>query len=250
SKTKENLLLKSETISEDSSVPNSLNNPKKLETTEAGIGDETQIIEKKLDDAVPVSNVDLNSQENLLKNYDINSMEIDTIVNRDLIQNSVKEIVPKLQPQIGSSRYSLRSRKRVGSKEDEERQAKRIRAMLSLLVENIDYNAEDEGQEFALSAMKNPIIYGKDSRKAIFQRLYAIFCRVPDSQDDYAMPAKLIQGIPIPRTYKEAMRSQHSKEWEQAVKLEIDQLILNGTWEEFVLPQGANLVSTKWVFTI
>lgn len=61
---------------------------------------------------------------------------------------------------------------------------------------------------------------------------------------------KEIQGIKIPRTYKEAMSSPHSKEWDEAVRVEIEQLILNGTWEECILPKGANLVSTKWVFTI
>ena len=46
------------------------------------------------------------------------------------------------------------------------------------------------------------------------------------------------------------MGSKHAKEWNDAIKEEIKQLILNGTWEEFVLPKGANLVSTKQVFTI
>ncbi|KAI1001217.1 hypothetical protein K3495_g6981 [Podosphaera aphanis] len=69
-------------------------------------------------------------------------------------------------------------------------------------------------------------------------------------KDDYALAAKLMHGIPIPRTYREAMRSPHSKEWEQAIKSEIDQSILNGTWEELILPGGANSVSTKWVFAI
>ena len=46
------------------------------------------------------------------------------------------------------------------------------------------------------------------------------------------------------------MRSQHAKELDNAIKEEIKQLIQNGTWEEFILPKGANLVSTKWVFLI
>ena len=38
--------------------------------------------------------------------------------------------------------------------------------------------------------------------------------------------------------------------WKQAIDTEVEALVANGTWEEYVLPKGANLVSTKWVFTV
>ncbi|KAI0992435.1 hypothetical protein K3495_g15750 [Podosphaera aphanis] len=97
---------------------------------------------------------------------------------------------------------------------------------------------------------KKHILYGKDSQKFISEQMQTLLSHETDCKDDYALAAKLMHGIPIPRTYREAMRSPHSKEWEKAIKSKIDQLILNGTWEEFILPDGANLVSTKWVFTI
>jgi hypothetical protein len=59
------------------------------------------------------------------------------------------------------------------------------------------------------------------------------------------MPATEVHGIPIPRSYKEAMASKHAKEWEQAIQEEIIQLIKNQTWEEQIAPEGANLVLTK-----
>ena len=46
------------------------------------------------------------------------------------------------------------------------------------------------------------------------------------------------------------MKSKHTREWDNAIKEEIKQLILNRTQEEFILLRGANLVLTKQVFTI
>ena len=151
-----------------------------------------------------------------------------------------------------SSRYFFRTRKREDNNdEEEEHQAKRVRAMLALLASEVEpEEEEDEPPEFAFAAMPQSHVHGKRTREGIFERLYALLCRTYDHTSDYALPATVVLGIPIPRTYKEAMRSQHAKEWDAAVREEIKQLILNGTWEEFVLPNGANLVSTKWVFTI
>ena len=149
-----------------------------------------------------------------------------------------------------SSRYFFRTRKREDTDDEEERQAKRIRAMLALLAPEVESENEDEPVEFALAAMQQAHAHGKRTRKGVFERFYALLCRTYDHTSDYALPATVVQGIPIPRTYKEAMRSQYAKEWDAAVREEIKQLIQNGTWEEFVLPRGANLVSTKWVFTI
>ena len=60
-----------------------------------------------------------------------------------------------------------------------------------------------------------------------------------------------MNGIRIPRTYREAINDrEYAVQWKAAIQEEITSLVSNGTWEEFVLPEGANLVSTKWVFTI
>ncbi|KAI1002675.1 hypothetical protein K3495_g5522 [Podosphaera aphanis] len=146
--------------------------------------------------------------------------------------------------------YFFRPRKRSGNGDEDKRQAKRIRAMISFFKNQRNKLVKADQLEHALAAMAQPQIYGKRVRKGIFKGLYALFCRMPDNDEDYTLEAKIIQGITIPRTYKEAMRSPQAKEWEEAVKTEIDQLIMNGTWEEMLLPKGANLVSTKWVFTI
>jgi Reverse transcriptase (RNA-dependent DNA polymerase)/gag-polypeptide of LTR copia-type len=167
---------------------------------------------------------------------------------------------PNLQPTVEDemavepeqpSRYFFRTRKRDETDDDEgEQQAKRIRAMLALVqTENDDSDTSIE-PDVALVAIPQIYSQGNDIRKHIFEKFYALLCRAPDWPVDYALPATEKHGIQIPRSYREAMMSPQRKEWEEAIKEEVDQLILNGTWEEFVLPKGANLVSTKWVFDI
>lgn len=80
--------------------------------------------------------------------------------------------------------------------------------------------------------------------------LAALSCE-QEHPDDLAMAVKVKEGIAIPRTYKEALKDrEHAGKWKEAIDEELKTLITNGTWEEFVLPDGANLVSTKWVFDV
>ena len=66
-----------------------------------------------------------------------------------------------------------------------------------------------------------------------------------------AFPATEINGVKIPQTYQQAINDPtYSKQWKLAITEEIISLIENGTWKQVVPPAGANLVSTKWVFTI
>ena len=65
------------------------------------------------------------------------------------------------------------------------------------------------------------------------------------------MPAEVKFGIPIPKSYKQAMSDiKHATKWSAAVEEEIKTLVANGTWEEIVPPIGTNLVLLKWVFDI
>ncbi|KAF7573927.1 hypothetical protein PtrM4_055500 [Pyrenophora tritici-repentis] len=66
-----------------------------------------------------------------------------------------------------------------------------------------------------------------------------------------AFPATEIAGIQIPKTYQQAIRDlRYGNQWKAAVLEEITSLIENGTWEEVVPPKDANIVDSKWVFTI
>ena len=56
-----------------------------------------------------------------------------------------------------------------------------------------------------------------------------------------------LHTIPIPRNLSEALRN---KEWENAMKLEMEALEKNKTWELVSLPKGKKLVGCRWVFTV
>jgi hypothetical protein len=116
--------------------------------------------------------------------------------------------------------YFTRSkRKREENEEIEnERVAKIIKALLA--------KAEPTGNEFEFLAEQLP---------AEFEAAFA---------------ATEIAGIKIPQTYKEAMSSPYTKHWKNAMHEEIIALLENGTWKQVIPPKGANLISSKWVYTI
>jgi hypothetical protein len=70
--------------------------------------------------------------------------------------------------------------------------------------------------------------------------------------EEAAMVAHAAQhDIPIPKNYNEAINDPHyGHKWKEAIEFEIGQLLVNNTWKEDVYPEGANLISTKWVFTL
>lgn len=66
-----------------------------------------------------------------------------------------------------------------------------------------------------------------------------------------AFPAEVIAGVPIPRTYKEAVTDpRYAKKWRAAMAEEMLTQHANKTFKEIVAPDGANIVSCKWVYTI
>jgi hypothetical protein len=73
-----------------------------------------------------------------------------------------------------------------------------------------------------------------------------------DEAEEAAMISQAMkQNIPIPKSYNEAINDPiYAKQWKEAIQYEIGQLLTNNTWKEEVPPQGANLISTKWVFTL
>ncbi|KAK3017740.1 hypothetical protein RJ639_003096 [Escallonia herrerae] len=51
-----------------------------------------------------------------------------------------------------------------------------------------------------------------------------------------------------PRTYEEAMRSQDSSFWKEAINEKIDSIMGNGTWKLVDLPLGSQPIGCKWIF--
>jgi hypothetical protein len=59
------------------------------------------------------------------------------------------------------------------------------------------------------------------------------------------------ERVVIPDNYQKAVNDpQWGEMWREAVAKEIQALVSNGTWEYVVPPRGANIVTSKWVFTV
>ena len=53
-----------------------------------------------------------------------------------------------------------------------------------------------------------------------------------------------------PRTYREAMRSEYAKDWDLAMRDELNSLLINETWELVPRPDGVNVIGSRWVYTV
>jgi transposase InsO family protein len=59
------------------------------------------------------------------------------------------------------------------------------------------------------------------------------------------------QEVPIPKSYKEAVEDEKwGHMWKEAIQRELIALESNNTWTPAVPPNGANLVTSKWVFDV
>ena len=55
--------------------------------------------------------------------------------------------------------------------------------------------------------------------------------------------------IPVPETYQQAVKDPiWGKLWLEAIQAELTALVANGTWDVVVPPEGANVVTSRWVF--
>lgn len=92
--------------------------------------------------------------------------------------------------------------------------------------------------------------YSEESRAATRRKL--IDLELPNAFS-VAMSLTAFQ-IPIdnalrsdPQSYGEAMKSPDSRRWAEAIQIEYDSLIENGTWKVVNLPPGRKALTTKWV---
>ena len=110
---------------------------------------------------------------------------------------------------------------------------------------------ETPEQRYSLRKRKMPM----DEEEKISKLIKAMIA-IQDSLDKDDTELALIAAqfdldIPIPRTYEEAVNdANYGQQWIDAIQEEINSLIANSTWTEELRPDNANLVSTKWVFTV
>lgn len=122
---------------------------------------------------------------------------------------------------------------------------------------------ETTGQQVSSHGQKRPrdedeVLDELEEPESKVQR--AMFTQMGDFDDpedfepiDWALAVAkgVIEEIPIPNTYVEAVNDpEWGHLWKEAVAKEIESLIGNLTWEEIVPPKGANLTTSKWVFTV
>ena len=70
--------------------------------------------------------------------------------------------------------------------------------------------------------------------------------REPDCYGEWAAAAEAVD--PDPKTYSQAMRSEDSERWKEAMNDEYNSLTKHNTWDLVDLPDGKNLVGSKWVY--
>lgn len=67
-----------------------------------------------------------------------------------------------------------------------------------------------------------------------------------DTLNDELVSIYLIEEDP--KTYNEAMRSIDAMFWKKAIKIELDSIVSNHTWDLYDLPKGCKPISSKWIF--
>lgn len=149
------------------------------------------------------------------------------------------------------ARIQKRKRDAFDNMENEHRQAKIVKAMLAVL-------RESQTNEDPVTVIPTSTHHHEESvHETIVKAFYTV---VANGNLDAtgraeingkAFAATEVKGIRIPQTYKQAMSDpENALKWREAIMEEIRTLVGNGTWEELIPPQGANLITTKWVFTV
>ena len=66
----------------------------------------------------------------------------------------------------------------------------------------------------------------------------------------FAVTESLTAEIDEPKSIKEAINGEHSVQWKEAMESEYLSLMQNDTWELVPLPEGQNIVGSKWVLKV
>jgi hypothetical protein len=119
--------------------------------------------------------------------------------------------------------------------------------------ENLENEDDFVGGYLALDEFNEHVLNGHDLE--LWHSTFPIesFCADAEALHVTCFYINGADSIPIPNTYEEAMASPWSAKWKEAMDKEIAGLMKYGTWDEkpaSELPNGANLVKSKWVYTV
>ena len=68
------------------------------------------------------------------------------------------------------------------------------------------------------------------------------------SVEEFVMASVTEASEGIMPSFEEAKKHPDWPKWQEAIKTELANLEVNGTWELIERPSGANVVDSKWVF--
>jgi hypothetical protein len=72
----------------------------------------------------------------------------------------------------------------------------------------------------------------------------------PKKMDDYVSFLNIDEILKEPISYEEAINSEDSEKWKNAMNIELRSLMDNETWEEKIPPKDCEIIDTKWIFKI
>ncbi|KAI0998247.1 hypothetical protein K3495_g9946 [Podosphaera aphanis] len=214
---------------------------------------ETNNVDEKTDDIKHLSELDKTEEAKYKLKEEISYAGSTKLVPPNFHNELYNESMEMYSTTAVVPSYFFRQRKRKPSVDNssEEQGMKRIRlALQSKIQRNFEKNKGDIEHAFLA---RHTFSKSKNDRKLKDKIVTAFFTAITAHEDDtrHALPTKVDNGVPIPRTYKEAVHDKvHGNLCKNTIMTEIEAWVTNGTWEEHILPDGANIVSTKWVFTV
>ena len=110
-----------------------------------------------------------------------------------------------------------------------------------VLTEQLVVNSEPVGATYEETFMCQMNALGPQRQQYVPQRFHPDSCFVTKS---------LTSDIIEPKSVKEALNSEHSVQWKNAMSSEYSSLIKNDTWELVPPSNDKNIVGSKWVLKV
>ena len=104
-----------------------------------------------------------------------------------------------------------------------------------------EMNVQPVGATYEETFMRQVDNLSSKRHRNLPQRFHPDGCLIADS---------LTIEVDEPKSVSEALSSEHSTQWREALNSEYQSLIDNGAWELVPPPEGKNIVGSKWVLKV